>query len=341
MHAPDPGAFEAVVLGDRMTWHRATLQEWINMLDHLKRRQQQLEQEPPGAKAPGPPKPAMSGRSKKSRYPDPIGMRAQMSRDGEDLTAWEVRFLKVSKDIDEAYAASRRAKSLEGVSLWIEWLLALERDASVANWRKEQRDLERGAIAQSSSRRLRYRRHPYYPGALELVHIAMVCQIVVERTLQGYRDFCNESGELSRAQTTSARGLDEFLCSDAGRSEVIGLFADLRLRGYRLACSEEECLVWLKAHKHLFEKTWRLTRALLAYIFNVAPATIRKDLSPGRLNALYAEMGIDRSLRVHHERTKVASVARLYRRGWSERPVNGRPDPRDEGTTYGLRKKSQ
>jgi len=354
MYGHVPEAFAQVVLHNRTTWANATLREWIEMREHLleKERQQgkpeewiikrnhniietceRLAREVPNFCGTLRPAAASEVSKRQSALMDEIHFGKGCG--DAPLTDWEKEFLRVSTWLDEALEIAERDGPKPPIGLLVEWVLSVELSEDLAKKRNEKRHREREAMTPPPGKQSTNRKNPFYPHPLELVHVARVVHIVIERTQQRFVEFSatNEAATGSRASHVSL--VRQFLSTGDWYCELTGFINELKRLGYRRFRNEQECISWPHWKRSFNEDPWNTTRALLAFLYNVSNESIKTDLKPSRLKKAYdAKPIIAPGIRVFHTKEHPPRVGVLFRSGWSNRLHNGRPSPLDIGTTY-------
>lgn len=353
MYGHVPEAFEPVSLNDRSTWHNATLREWLDLRSHLLAKQagqgdagdwddkkmkvmfevaSRLAKEMDiYSESPRPPK---GGDVDKRRAELMDELFYKKYPEYDPLTEWETEFLEATKWLDEVLDAYKSTRDRSALGLLFSWVIGVEDCENLAERRKQRRARYRDAVATVSERRLKSRKNPFYPRPVELVHIARAAQLVIENIKRNYEVFFAYGGPVPGTETEDAFRLREFMRTSSWSQRIISFIDELRRIGYVPCRDEQECLGWPMWRSHFDKPAWATARAFLAFLFDVSPATIRKDLSEARLQRLYDGIKIHRSLRVFHRKSGHPKAVTLLPPGWSERLTDGRPNRHDLGTTY-------
>lgn len=280
------------------------------------------------------PEPEASAPHAEAKEPTPGIPDVQLSKEGEPPTAWEKEFLFVSRWLDSAYGTYMKEGPKNTISLLVEWLLDIESESGLADWRKKQRERDWAAAASVNQIPLRYNRNPFYPTAIELVYVARACWQVLENLKVGYADYCARDKERALSQMELDSRFKDFLYAGGGKKQLVVFVEDLARLGYSSTKTTDECVAWLLEHERMLKRPPRATRELLAFMFTVSKATIDTDLNTRRLDARYEAAQIDRCLRVHFSGKSLPRSVWLFRSGWTLRLFNGRPLPTDHGSNY-------
>lgn len=350
---PDETVFRSVVLRNRTTWYRATFLEWVRMRGYLKAKFPGLDTSTPSSLPPADASADVSARiaqetegpggarelyaigpHAEASEPTPGIPDVQSSKEGEPPTAWEKEFMFVSRWLDGAYDTYMAEGPKNTVSLLVEWLLTLESESGLADWRRKQRDRNWAAVADENQVAMHYNKNPIYPKAIELVYVARACRQVLEILKVDYAGYCAPHKERALSQEELDSRFKEFLYTGEGGKHLVRFVEDLRRLDYSPEKTEDECLEWLLEHERKLMRPAKVTRELLAFLFHVRKSTVDTDLNTKRLNLKYEAAGIDRRLRVHFSVDSFPRSVWLFRSGWTTRLCNGRPIPTDHGSNY-------
>lgn len=353
MYGHVPEAFAQVSLNDRSTWHNATLREWLDLRSHLLAKQaeqgdsvdwerrktaamfevsRRLAEET--GMFSGSPRPPKGGDMNKRQAELMDELFYKKYPEYDPLTEWETEFLKATTWLDEVLDAYKSTRAQSTLGLLFSWVIGVEDGENLAERRKQRRARYRDAVATVSERRMKSRKNPFYPRPVELVQIARATQIIIERIKWDYASFFVMGGPVPGTETDEAFRLREFMRAGCWSRKVLEFINDLRSLGYLPCRDEQECIEWPKWKRLFATHPWTATREFLAFLFDVSPATIRKDLSEGRLHKLYEESRLTRSLRVFHRMNGRPRSVLILHSGWPDHLSNGKPSRYDSGTTY-------
>lgn len=189
MRSDIPRAFRDVDLRNASTWQRATLAEWIEkrqelkkhltssrrakeeFLKHLRlvsRAQKRLraEEEAAGRRIAGP----YSGRQAHRLGEIVEAMRPRRSSRRQGITRWESDFLRASEWL-EPFLVGELPPDPEIAFTLFYWVLRSEAESRLAAKRAENCQLLAASVAVFSSRRMSNNGNPYLPHPLELIKI--------------------------------------------------------------------------------------------------------------------------------------------------------------------------
>lgn len=341
-----PEAFEQISLTDRSTWHRATLREWLELRDHLQEKQrnqgdlQEWSSRQFRALVEANSRLAEEMDIKRSVRRPPLGgdvdkRRVELMKElfydkypeFDPITEWEAEFLKHSQWLDEVVAVYDRDLRRSSLGLLFTWIIDVEEEQDLRLRRQTIQARNRDAVAPQSARRLKSRKNPYYPSPAELVRIAAAGDIVVENYKRDYAHFLTYGDPVPNTESIEDFRVREFLRSGTALKSVEHFIDALRQYGYLLCRSEFACRDWPGWKDSLRKSTRAASRSLLAFIFDVDEATIRKSLSRGVLTKEYDRYHVAEAHRVYLERGQTPDVANLLRfpRGTSASRISFHP----------------
>lgn len=353
MQGQIPDAFEQVSLGDRSTWHRATLRDWLELRDNLLEKQRnqgdlgEWSSRQLRALMEANSRLAMEMRIGSGRARPPIGgdvdkRRTELMKelfydkypDFDPLSEWEVEFLKQSEWLEQVIADYDRNFRRSNIGLLFTWLMDVEDELKLRAHRQNQRLRYRAAVAPRSDRRLKSRKNPFYPSPAELVRIAAAADIVIENYKRDFAHYLTYGEPVPGTESVEDFHIRDFLRNGTALTSVERLIDALRQYGYLLCRSEFACRDWPDWKESLRNSTRAASRSLLAFIFDVNVATIRKSLSRGVLTKEYNRFHVAEAHRVYPEPGQTPNVANLLRSGWTHRIVDGAPSRYDSGRSY-------
>lgn len=334
-----PSAFRSVTLRDRYTWHRATLQEWLDMRSSIIERLEKALDWDTGTASyqqglDAATKMLWIGEARAGR-PTDVPIEGELKRRHEELlesvfvsrassrkllNKWEREFLRQStwlKDMHEEYRSGFGRHSMIG--LLVEWIAAVEIEFNVARVREKTRQDDAAAIAEKGRVRTRHRRHPYYPAPIELLGIwrsavATISWIQWSRRQASQMEMSRgadiKSGHSHRRiRRRKPRGSDHI-------DEIGRLVDSLRTQGFKTAITLDELLAW-RAWERVYESGCStFATSMLAKLFRVRAVTVNRDLTAGVLRAQYKKYRVPKILQDFRTKPGEIRTGVIREQGW-------------------------
>lgn len=353
MYGHIPEAFTRVVLKDRSTWHNATLREWLDMRSFLKEKKTKYGD--PGVWADrinhariethrriGEEMNIHDTTSHPPRNYDSNKRYSEIMKelfydrypDYEPLSQWDNEYLSKSEWIDDLLEAYYSGTGDSSTVLLFKWLMTIEDEECLADKRAQQLTRYRDAVAISSRRRMKSRKNPFYPKPLELIHIARTTQLIMENIKREYDVYIMYGKSCGDTNTPQDKHIRKFMIENKWFDKIIDIIQELKRLGYMPCRNEQSCLEWTEWKCLFIESAWSFNRKFLAYIFDVSPDTVRKDLCQSRLQRLYDKYKIIKALRIFNAKPSHPRSSTLFRSGWTDRLQAGKPNRHDCSSTY-------